>query len=158
MILEIERKFVVNKLPEHLLAGAQKVQIQQGYLILNKAKELRVRSKNKQYFLTEKKGSGLCREETETEITREVFKLLWPLTKGNRVKKTRYTFMLNGYQHELDVYKGALKPLIILEVEFESTEKAVKFPIPEFASQDVTEDPRYKNSFLAKQSVLKHVS
>jgi len=152
MALEIERKFLVHTFPESSLIHAIKADIQQGYLILEGNRELRVRRKGSQYFLTEKKGSGLCREENEISINEKLFKFLWPMTVGMQVEKVRYTFMMNAYQFELDVYGGDLLPLMTLEVEFESIEQATTFIAPDFVSLDVTHDTYYKNSSLAKQS------
>lgn len=152
MTLEIERKFLVHTFPESCVTHATKADIQQGYLTLEENRELRIRRKDKQYFLTEKKGSGLCREEAEISVDEKLFNFLWPMTVGMQVEKIRYTFMLNTYQLELDVYGGALSPLTTLEVEFESVEQATAFIAPDFVSLDVTNDKCYKNSYLAKQN------
>jgi adenylate cyclase len=148
--LEIERKFLVNELPFSTLAKAIKVEIQQGYLTLESNRELRIRRMAEKFYLTEKKGSGLCREESEIFINEEVFYFLWPMTDGMQLEKSRFTFILDGYRMELDVYKGSLKPLMILEVEFESKAESAAFTPPNFAVSDVTEDKRYKNACLAK--------
>ncbi|MDQ6992382.1 MAG: CYTH domain-containing protein [Mariprofundus sp.] len=152
MFIEIERKFLVDKLPDCAKQNSRKESIQQGYIILEADRELRIRRKGDNFFLTEKKGSGLCREETEIAVNEEVFNFFWPMTKGMQVKKVRYTFMFDTYQFELDVYEGSLEPLLTLEVEFSSQQEAEAFVPPSFASLDVTNDHRYKNASLAKKS------
>jgi adenylate cyclase len=149
--IEIERKFLLKELPVAELQNANHEEIQQGYLILEADRELRIRRKEKLFFLTEKKGTGLCRDEYEILINEKIFDVLWPMTRKLRLEKTRATFTLNGQQLELDVYQGALKPLMILEVEFETKDQANAWSSPWFAGAEVTEDKRYKNSQLAKE-------
>ncbi|ASJ76361.1 CYTH domain-containing protein [Granulosicoccus antarcticus] len=150
MAIEIERKFLVEELPVIELQNAVLEEIQQGYLIREADREVRIRRKGELFFLTEKKGAGLSREEHEISINEQMFDALWPLSKGMRLEKARSTFMLDGYQLELDVYHGELKPLMVLETEFTSEEEALAWSPPEFAGLEVTGDKRYKNAQLAK--------
>lgn len=149
MAIEIERKFLVNELPGAELEQALVEQIQQGYLIRESEREVRIRRKGDLCFLTEKKGSGLRREEHEILISEAMFEALWPLTKGMQLAKARSTFTLDGHQLELDVYQGELEPLMVLETEFESEEQAHAWTPPWFAGAEVTGDKRYKNAQLA---------
>ena len=149
MAIEIERKFLVKQLPEAELKQALVEQIQQGYLIRESAREVRIRRKGDLFFLTEKKGSGLRREEHEILITEAMFDALWPLTRGMQLAKARSTFTLDGHQLELDIYQGDLEPLMVLETEFETEEQAHAWSPPWFAGPEVTGDKRYKNVQLA---------
>lgn len=150
MAIEIERKFLVEELPVSELQHAVVEQIQQGYLIRESEREVRIRRKGEHCYLTEKKGSGLIREEHEIHITDAMFKALWPLTEGMQLEKTRTTFMHKDQALELDVYQGALQPLMVLETEFSSEEQALAWSPPWFAGAEVTGDKRYKNAQLAK--------
>ena len=47
---------------------------------------------------------------------------------------------------ELDVFEGALAPLVLAEIEFPSREAADAYRMDERFLADVTEDPRYHNS------------
>lgn len=147
--LEIERKFIVSQLPEGLLEQAVGEEIKQGYLILENQRELRIRQRNTQCWMTLKEGSGLERLEQECQIPDEQFKMLWPLTKGKRVEKTRYLVESGGHMFEIDIFSGTLSPLLILEVEFSSVEASQKFRVPDFVKTEVTEDKNYKNAALA---------
>jgi len=147
--LEIERKFVLPKLPEDLITSVQGDEIKQGYLLREKGQELRIRKRNQEYWMTLKQGRGLSRIEHECSIPPEQFEMLWPLTAGQRIEKIRYTIKQQGLLFEIDCFKGSLDPLIILEVEFENFEASRKFKIPAFASREVTEDENYKNASLA---------
>jgi len=150
MTHEIERKFLLNDIPFQELQSAKKLNIMQGYLLLDKNSELRVRKVGNSYCLTRKSGAGLVREENEQEINEGLFNFLWPLTEGHRVEKLRFAFNYDRHECELDIYSGALSDLIVMEVEFDSTEEANSFQPPHFVKREITEDRRYKNAVLAK--------
>jgi CYTH domain-containing protein len=75
--------------------------------------------------------------------------MLWPLTAGRRVEKTRYVIDQSGYCLELDLFRGALTPLMLLEVEFESVAGSQDFIPPNFVGREVTLDRAYSNAMLA---------
>lgn len=150
MAIEIERKFLVEELPLADMQQAVVEEIQQGYLIREPEREVRIRRKGELFYLTEKKGTGLSREEHEMLISELIFDTLWPLTAGTQLEKARSTFLFDGYQLELDVYHGALQPLMTLETEFSSEEQALAWSPPWFAGLEVTGDKRYKNAQLAE--------
>ena len=87
---EIERKFLIPQLPKGLLDGTSATSIRQGYLLVEAAHELRLRQRGAYFWLTEKKGQGLKRQEQEVPLDESAFKMLWPLTAGRRIEKTRY--------------------------------------------------------------------
>ena len=149
MAKEIERKFLVKDFPIDLIRKGEAHRITQGYIIKEDNKELRVRQKGHNYYLTEKSGDGLAREETELPISEEVYDLLWSYTEGRQIKKIRYTFEYQNHTLELDDFGGPLEPLTILEVEFNSEDEAKDFTPPEFAEEEITTDNRFKNINLA---------
>ena len=70
--MEIERQFLVEKLPE--LPDAYE-ELQQGYISLEP--EIRIRRIGDSHFiLTVKRGAGLVREEWETDISRQEYENL----------------------------------------------------------------------------------
>ena len=90
MSTEIERKFLVTRLPD-ALDGFPRTTIRQGYLIITEGgTELRVRQKGERFFQTIKTGEGLARTEIEIPLSESQFNELWPHTNGRRVSKTRY--------------------------------------------------------------------
>jgi len=83
---EIERKFLIERLPGDI-TRTKPVNISQGYLILCKnGPELRIRSMGKKYYLTIKGEGSLKRKEIETEITKAPFNNLWPLQRASVLK------------------------------------------------------------------------
>ena len=147
--LEIERKFILSRLPEGLLDHVQGDEIKQGYLIRENGQELRIRKRNEEYWMTLKQGSGLSRVEQECSIPSGQFEMLWPLTAGKRIEKTRYVVKQQDLLFEVDLFKEDLEPLILLEIEFENLVASREFKVPLFLGQEVTEDEEYKNAVLA---------
>ena len=150
---EIERKFLVDRLPPDFENLTGKT-IRQGYVIdAAGGIELRVRQKQRAYYQTVKMGEGLSRTEIEIELSADQFNRLWPHTEGRRVSKTRYTLPVGDHTAELDRFEGNLKGLLLVEVEFTSVDAAKDFAPPDWFGRDVTEDKRYKNKHLAAHGI-----
>ena len=146
---EIERKFLLRGLPENLKYTHQN-RIKQGYLALEKNREIRLRQKGEKYYQTVKTGTGLHREELETNIPQTQFDLFWKATEGLRLEKIRYTSLWHKQTVEIDEYLGPLKGLYSAEVEFKNKKDAARFqPPPEFG-EEITFDTRYMNRSLAR--------
>lgn len=146
---EIERKFLVRKLPDEL-ASYPKNDIAQGYLVsLDDGLQVRLRKAGERYSLTYKRGTGNVREEREVELTAQQFDVLWPATEGKRLVKTRYEIPLGERTVEIDVYHDRHEGLVVAEVEFDEEDIAKNFQPPDWLGEDVTGDPRYSNQLLA---------
>ena len=115
--MEIERQFLVEKLPE--LPDSYE-ELQQGYISLEP--EIRIRRIGDSHFiLTVKRGNGLVREEWETDISRQEYEnLAARLYPGTRmIEKCRYHIKLqDGRIAELHVHGGHLAGFSYVEVEF----------------------------------------
>lgn len=146
--MEIERKFTVKELPEHLTNYPCK-RIEQGYLCTKPV--LRVRRKGEEYWLTYKGEGLLVREEHEFPLEENAYRHLLSKADGRIIEKDRYHIPYGEYTIELDVFGGELAPLVIAEVEFPSVEAANSFAPPAWFDKDVTEDPAYSNSNLSKK-------
>ena len=147
MALEIERKFLVERLPPELEIGSE-AEIAQGYLATGEA-NVRLRRHGDRALLTAKRGHGLAREEVEVALEPEPFEELWPLTEGRRLEKSRLTTTVDGQTVEIDIYKGRLSGLIVAEVEFDDTASAIAFSPPPWFTRELTGDVRYSNQRLA---------
>jgi CYTH domain-containing protein len=131
---EIERKFVVERLPGDIARGTSQ-HIRQGYLTLEPA-EVRLRSlDDATYELAVKSLGGLRRAEVNLPLTADQFEELWPLVQRGTA--------------EVDVYHGKLAGLVVVEVEFPSETDAQAFTPPAWFGAEVTEDPRFRNVSLA---------
>jgi adenylate cyclase len=147
--VEIERKFVVAKLPEGIDQFSSK-EILQGYLAVTRERtEVRIRRRGNKCSLTVKHGVGKTRTEEEIRISKRQFVSLWELTGRKRLKKLRYCIPYEGLNIEVDVYQERLKGLVTAEVEFPSEEASNDFQPPGWLGLEVTDDDRYKNRNLA---------
>ena len=77
--MEIERKFLIRQLPEHL-EQYPCLQIEQGYLCTNPV--VRIRKQDDSYFLTYKSGGLMTREEYNLPLTAESYAHLRKKTDG----------------------------------------------------------------------------
>ena len=146
---EIERKFLVRKLPANLTSFPSN-EISQGYLVsLDDGLQVRLRKSAERYSLTFKRGTGNVREEREVELTATQFDALWPATEGKRLVKTRYEIPFGDRVVEIDVYHDRHEGLVVAEVEFDEEAAAKNFKPPDWLGDDVTGDPRYSNQLLA---------
>jgi CYTH domain-containing protein len=146
-VYEIERKFLVRKLPRDFSKYPNK-DIVQGYLPVSGA-AVRFRRCGDTYFETVKIGRGKKRVEAEVEITKEQFGKLWPATDSH-IEKTRYVIPYNGFNIELDYYHGRMEGMLVAEVEFSSVRECDSFIPPEWFGKEVTEDGRFSNLALAR--------
>ena len=146
---EIERKFLVNEVPENVESFPSE-KISQGYLsVTDDGTEVRLRKKEQAYFLTVKSGRGMKRNETEIELSAEQFNALWPQTAEKRVEKRRFNISAANVIIELDIYSGPLEGLKTAEVEFPNQDEADAFTPPLWFDTEITLDERYKNKNLA---------
>ena len=149
---EIERKFLVGRLPADL-KRSRRYSIAQGYLVTEPdARHVRLRKKGKNASLTFKlvRGSGV-REEREIKLTPKQFASLWPATAGRRLQKVRYEIPWRNVLIEIDIYRGGNKGLIVAEVEFPNRASFRKFKPPDWFGREVTGDKRYSNIALANE-------
>ena len=148
MALEIERKFLVDekKLPAQILTCGEK--ISQGYLSVEPARTVRVRIKGKRGFLTIKSANvGIVRQEFEYEIPIEDAEEILKLCE-NVLEKVRYKVEYAGHIWEVDIFGGRLAGLILAEVELTAPKEILE--LPDWLGAEVSDNPQYFNSNLAK--------
>jgi adenylate cyclase len=150
---EIERKFLVSRVPDDL-AAYRVEEIEQGYLAVeNDEVEVRLRRLGERTLLTVKRGHGLRRTEVEIEISAKGFGDLWPLTEGRRIRKTRHHIQNEMGEIEVDVYRGSLEGLITAEIEFDSEHLSESFQPPGWIGREVTGELGYVNKQLATHGI-----
>lgn len=159
--MEIERKYLVHKLPEDI-DQYEHYEIEQAYLCTSPT--LRIRRMGDAYILTVKErimngnSSAIHNREEEFSLNAQSYQRLLAKCDSGRVGKTRYRIDLRaltgndayaGLTAELDVFHGRHEGLILVEVEFPDTVAANSFVPPDWFGEDVSSDPCYRNSFLA---------
>ena len=147
--IERERKFLIHALP-HDLSRHPSALIEQGYLAIGGAgEEVRVRRTGARHVLTIKRGHGAARTEVEVPLSAAQALVLWPLTRGRRIRKRRYRIAHDDSTIELDVYRGAQRGLVVAEVEFPSQRGMDRFAPPPWFGREVTGDAHYSNAAIA---------
>ena len=148
--LEIERKFLIDRLPRSLQRYPHK-EIAQGYLVVNREQgHVRLRRAGRAHTLTFKRGPARAREEREITLTAAQFAILWPATAGSRLTKTRYYVPFRKLTVEIDIYRGSNDGLMVAEVEFPDADIYHSFRPPAWLGQEVTGVNRYSNVKLAR--------
>ncbi len=150
MQLEIERKFIIQKLPDNL-SSYPSHKIEQGYL--NSHPTVRIRKEDDQYYLTYKSGGGLVHEEYNLPLDEPSYLHLREKCDGLIITKTRYLIPYQTLTIELDVFDEPLAPLLYAEIEFPSEEDANKFIPLDWFVCEVTGDKRYSNASLSRDGV-----
>jgi CYTH domain-containing protein len=94
-------------------------------------------------------------KETEFEISKKEFLsfLKDAHPEKSTVEKTRFIFKYNDQTFELDVFKGALIGLAILEIELKNKNDTVELPPFLKIIKDVTNDKKYNNFNLANKEL-----
>lgn len=161
--MEIERKFTIKKLPDHLDQYPCHI-IEQAYL--NTDPVVRIRRQDDEYYMTYKGKGLLAREEYNLPLNEHSYYHLREKANGNVISKKRYVIPIGhptfaseyadsidyvGLCVELDIFAEPFAPLIIAEVEFPSEDIANAFMPLDWFDQDVTEDPSYHNSNLSRK-------
>ena len=148
---EIERKFLVKRLPANLRHFPSRT-IKQGYLAAKSdGSQVRLRKSGRNHSLTIKRGRGISRQEIEIHLTRDQFEHLWPATAGYRLTKTRYDVPFGRHTIEIDVYRGRNEGLVVAEVEFGDERECKRFQPPEWLAAEVSGKSRYSNVRLARE-------
>lgn len=149
MATEIERKFLVvdDRWREQADPGTA---FRQGYLVGSERASVRVRIEGERANLNIKSATlGVQRQEYEYPIPLEdAREMLDTLCEKAMIEKTRYHVVFAGYTWEVDVFEGDNAGLVVAEVELDSEDEQP--PLPPWAGEEVSHDPRYYNVCLVK--------
>ena len=147
--MEIERKFLIDRLPENLEEYPHK-ELEQGYLCTDPV--VRVRKEGEEYVLTYKSKGLMMREEYNLPLNKTAYEHLLEKADGIVISKTRYILPeKDGLKIELDVFHGEHDGLILAEVEFPNEKMANSYCPPDWFGEDVTFSTKYHNSNLSKK-------
>lgn len=156
---EVEERYLVNpdEFPE--LRESQKVRITQKFLVCEEGEEsVRVRIWNNQrtYLHVRKSawGEGPRREERVQLTESQYITYLHNCDNSRKlIEKTRLYFLVDKQYFELDVFKGGLEGLAILERK--RTEENAGAALPGFVQErkDITGNPAYHGYALSKDGM-----
>jgi adenylate cyclase len=149
MATETERKFLVKGEFRHL--AVRQITITQSYLLKDPNNTIRLRITDDKAYLTIKTPltqETIARNEWEFQIpmddANEILKICLP----GKVFKTRYVIPSGRHYFEVDVFHDKNEGLVIAEIELGSEDE--QFDFPDWLGEEVTGNPAYYNSNLAK--------
>lgn len=155
--LEIERRYLVNALPEVLLDSPEGWRITDRYF-----PRTRLRLRSMQARTGDERIDKLTqkyRSETQTACEATLTNIylseaevrLFAALEGNVLQKTRFPYALPGASLSIDVFEGRHQGLILAEMEME--DPGMQLPaLPAFILREVTEDPFFTGGNLAAMS------
>lgn len=145
---EIERKFLVSAPEAVRIEAFDSVRIRQGYLSVDPQRTVRVRMRGERGYLTVKGITvGAERAEWEFEIPAVDAVEMLSLCIGKVIDKTRYLVRHEGQIWEVDEFQSPVR-LWLAEAELQSADENLK--LPRWVGREVTGNPDYYNSNLAK--------
>lgn len=111
------------------------------------------------YHRNQKKPTGDTgvHEETESEISEKEYNKALKESNPDKcaIEKTRFVFKWHDQVFELDLFKGHLKGLAILEIELDDKNDKVELPPFLRVIKEVTKDKRFTNFSLADKKLKK---
>lgn len=153
--IEMERKFLVDVVGG--IPDSREMDIFQTYLMERNGEESRVRKRGENghyaYFLTTKKFiMSNQRIEIERQITpSEYINLMNSANPDKRtIHKQRRCFVWDNRYFELDTFVSPKLPHCMLEIEDITKDEIVSFPPFLKVIEEVTDNPMYYNSNIAK--------
>ncbi len=148
--MEIERKFLVDKVEWEKVEKPNPKKIVQAYILNSPEKTVRARIKGSKGFLTIKGATvGISRNEFEYEIPVEEAEEMIRLFAEKTISKDRYEIKFGNHVWEVDEFHGNLEGLLLAEIELSNENEAFEQPI--WATEDVSTDVNYYNSKLIEK-------
>ena len=139
-MIELERTFLAKKIPD--LSNCKGIEIIDVYIPKNREHPtLRIRKFGDMFELTKKeplKDASVQKEQT-IPLSKEEFEELSGLV-GKRTEKVRFYFEHGGRKAEIDIFKGDLEGLVLVDFEFENEREKDSFVMPGFCLVDVTHE------------------
>jgi CYTH domain-containing protein len=147
--IEIERKFLVRKDLWYAIHKPEGEILKQGYLVSEPEKTVRIRVTPSSGCITIKgPAENAARAEYEYRIPYGDAIELLDKFAPSCIDKVRYRIPFQGKTWEIDEFFGANEGLIIAEIEL--TDPDESFEVPSWVGEEVTNDHRYSNSWLAE--------
>lgn len=157
-LVERERRYLLQDLPEGLTRASPHVQITDNYITGTRLRLRKVRDpqtnkwtiKLMQKFAPDKEDlsrtiiTNLYLSALETEML--------AISDANEIRKNRYWFEFEGRKFSVDMFLGDLFGLVLAEVSFATDEELRSFLKPAFAIADVTNNEMFTGGKLCELS------
>lgn len=152
---EIERKWMIDKIPDEIISRISKGEfshspIVQGYLCTDPV--VRVRKDGDEYWLTYKGRGKVMRAEHNFPLNEAAYLKLLSKCDGFILQKERYRIPDTNDPSlwiELDVFRGDYEGLVYAEVEFATKERAEAYCPPIWFGRELTYEKGWSNASLS---------
>ena len=157
-LVERERRYLLQDLPDGLTRADQHVQITDNYITGTRLRLRKVRDPrtNKWVVKFTQKFAPDPTDFSRTIITNTYLNALeaeaLSMFDANEIRKNRYKFQYHGREFAIDMFLGGLFGLVLAEVSFDTDEELDNFPRPEFAIADVTNHEIFTGGKLSQLS------
>jgi CYTH domain-containing protein len=153
---ELERTFLAKKIPKEVLS-AKAIEMVDSYIpaISTDHPTLRLRKKGNYFEITKKEpiSEDDYSELQEHTITlNEAEYLALADCPSLKVEKLRFQVYINEYQAEVDIFKGALTGLVLINFEFATNDEKQAFLTPDICLHEVTQEEWCAGGILAGKS------
>ena len=142
-MLELERTFLASRIPDGLSQCHFKEMRDHYFPVHSRHAKLRARMRGDAYELTKKtpvnEGDASSQIEETIRLTREEFDAIC-LAPSKVVSKRRYYLPFGDLTAEVDVFKGGLEGLVLVDFEFQDEDSMRRFSPPGFCLADVTQE------------------
>src|SRR5258708_2035702 len=154
--LELERRYLLQDLPEGLTRASPHVQITDNYITGTRLRLRKIRDPltNKWTVKFTQKFAVNSRDLSRTLITNSYLNAqeaeILSVFEANEIRKNRYPFEYDGRQFAIDMFLGDLFGLVLAEVSFDTDDELEGFPKPQFALVDVTNNELFSGGKLCE--------
>ena len=140
-MIELERTFLAKFIPEGIRDGKEIIDIgvpktaEHCYIRIRKyGDKIEINKK-----VVVKEGDASKFNEYIVPLTPEEYE---PFSKveGKPLHKIRYLYDYDGKTAEIDVFKGPMEGLVLVDFEFETEEEMKNFEMPDFCLKEVTQE------------------
>ena len=154
--LELERRYLLQDLPEGLTRASPHVQITDNYITGTRLRLRKVRDPltNKWTVKFTQKFAINSKDLSRTLITNTYLNAqeaeILSVFEANEIRKNRYPFEYEGCKFGIDMFLGGLFGLVLAEVSFDTDEDLESFSKPQFALVEVTNNELFSSGKLCE--------
>jgi CYTH domain-containing protein len=155
-LVERERRYLLNDLPEGLQRTDPHLQITDNYITGTRLRIRKVRDPktNKWVVKFTQKFAPNPADLSRTIITNVYLNAIEAETlavfEANEIRKNRYYFDFEGRRFSIDMFLGDLLGLTLAETSFETDEEMARFDQPGFALAEVTNNQIFTGGQLCQ--------
>ena len=154
--VELERRFILEDLPEGLTRADQHTQITDNYITGTRLRIRKVRDPrtNKWIIKFTQKFAPEPSDLSRAIITNTYLNALEAETLSvfdtNEIRKNRYYYEFDNRKYSIDMFLGDLFGLVMAEVSFETEEEMKEFAPPPFVIAEVTNNELFTGGRLCE--------